>query len=141
MPDNKAKSCELLLEVPFYDLDPLQVVWHGNYLKYFDRARSALFDSCGIDLYNIYEKTCYIFPVIKTTVKYVYPLRHREKFLCRATMVEARFKIVMDFEIRLAGDGRLCTRGRSEQVAVKTPEMEIQLKVPDEICVQLGFKP
>ena len=29
-------SCEVTLTIPFHDLDPLHVVWHGNYYKYFD---------------------------------------------------------------------------------------------------------
>ncbi|MFQ8625045.1 MAG: hypothetical protein ACLSA2_00440 [Candidatus Gastranaerophilaceae bacterium] len=30
----KKISAETLIEVPFYDLDPMNVVWHGNYIKY-----------------------------------------------------------------------------------------------------------
>ena len=60
------KAChEVELRVPFHDLDPLQIVWHGNYLKYFDIARFALFENAGIDLYKYYQRTGYLFPVIK----------------------------------------------------------------------------
>ena len=38
----KRPSYEVTLKVPFYDLDPMQIVWHGHYLKYFDIARSEL---------------------------------------------------------------------------------------------------
>ena len=40
------------MKVAFHDLDPLQIVWHGNYLKYFDVARFGLFAAAGIDLYQ-----------------------------------------------------------------------------------------
>ena len=30
------------IEVPFYDIDPMDIVWHGNYIKYFEVARCAL---------------------------------------------------------------------------------------------------
>ena len=35
-------SFEIEHKVAFYELDPMQIVWHGNYYKYFEDARSAL---------------------------------------------------------------------------------------------------
>ena len=35
---------EVDITVEFFDVDSLQVVWHGNYLKYMERARCALLD-------------------------------------------------------------------------------------------------
>ncbi len=133
------KSHEARFSVPFHDLDPMQVVWHGNYLKYFDVTRAGLFDSIGVDLYAFYEKTKYIFPIIKTSTKHIFPLRHRDEFTCKASLRDASSKIIIDFEIRLLADNRLCARGRSEQAAVKYPEMEILFRIPDEIRKVLGF--
>ena len=96
---------------------------------------------CGLDLQEYYTRTGYIFPLIKTATKYIEPLRYKDDFVCRASVSEARIKIVMDFEIRLAGNGRVCAKGRGEQVAVKMPENEMMLKIPDDICVALGFEP
>jgi acyl-CoA thioester hydrolase len=135
--ENK-KSIEIRRAVPFYDLDPMQIVWHGNYFNYFEDARWALLDHFGVDLYAYYEKTNIIFPIVRTETKHIYPLRHRDEFICKATIVEARFKIVVAFELRLAGDGKVCARGRTEQVAVLTPEMEILLRIPEEIRAALG---
>jgi len=135
---NNHKSCEVRLTVPFHDLDPMNMVWHGNYLKYFDVTRFALFDKCGIDLYSYSKKTGYLFPVIKTSTKHIIPLRNRDKFICTATVLEARIKIIIDFEIRYEGKREICAKGRSEQVAVKFPEMEMMFEIPDEIRTALG---
>jgi acyl-CoA thioester hydrolase len=137
------KSAEIKMTVPFYDLDPLHVVWHGNYLKYFDNARSALFDSLGIDLYGFYKKTKYLFPIIKTSTRHVFPLRHRDEFTVKATVTAAKYKIVTEFEIRLIKDGKICAKGTSEQVAVINQkhdgELEMALTIPEEISKALGF--
>ncbi len=133
------KSFEIRKKVPFYDLDPMQIVWHGNYLNYFEDARRALLDHMGVDLYQYYERTGIIFPIIRTATKHIYPLRYGDEFICKAIIVDARFKLVVDFEIRLAADGKVCARGRTEQVAVQAPAMEILLRVPDEIRTILGF--
>ena len=133
------KSFEIRKKVPFYDLDPMQIVWHGNYLNYFEDARRAMLDHMGVDLYQYYERTGIVFPIIRTATKHIYPLRYGDEFVCKATLVDSRFKIVVDFEIRLAADDKVCARGRTEQVAVQAPAMEILLRVPEEIRAALGF--
>jgi len=148
MNSNKQISYEVELTVPFHDLDPMHIVWHGNYFKYFDIARFGLFSSVGIDLYEFYKKTNYLFPLTKTYTKHIIPLQYNDAFTCKATVIEAQIKIVIDFEIRRLGrpgrpgrsdGGEVCTKGRGEQVAVKYPEMEIMFEIPGEIRKALGF--
>ena len=139
MDSHKHKSIEIQHKVPFYDLDPMQMVWHGNYLKYFDIARFELFDTLGIDLLSYFKKTNYLFPITKTSTKHIVSLRYKDEFKCKATVVEAQYKIVVDFEIRLVKSNQICTKGRSEQVAVKYPEMEIMFEIPDDIRKALGL--
>ena len=130
---------EFKRRVPFHDLDPLQIVWHGNYLKYFDIARFGLFKQAGLDLYQYFLTRQLIFPVTRSSAKHIVPLRYDDAIVCRATVTEAVYKIAMSFEIRLAGNGQICTRGKSEQVAVKMPEMEMQFEVPGDVTAALGF--
>ncbi|MEN8752605.1 MAG: thioesterase family protein [Desulfobacterales bacterium] len=130
---------EFKRRVPFHDLDPLQIVWHGNYLKYFDIARFGLFKQAGLDLYQYFLTRQLIFPVTRSSAKHIVPLRYDDEFVCRATVTEAVYKIAMSFEIRLAGNGQICTRGKSEQVAVKMPEMEMQFEVPGDVTAALGY--
>jgi acyl-CoA thioester hydrolase len=135
----KYKSHEVRLRVPFHDLDPLHMVWHGNYLKYFDIARSELFHSLGVDLFSYFNRTSYFFPITKTATKHILSLRYRDEFKCKATVTEALYKIVLEFTIRSGAKNQLYAKGRSEQVAVKYPEMEMQFEIPDEIRKALGF--
>ena len=133
------RPSEVKLTVPFYDLDPLHMVWHGNYLKYFDVARTELFISSGLDLYDYFKKTNYLFPITKTSTKHIVSLGYRDEFACKATCVEAQYKIVIDFKIRLVRNNQICAKGRSEQVAVKYPEREIMFEIPQDIRQALGF--
>ena len=120
-------------------MDPLQIVWHGNYLKYFDIARFGLFANAGVDLNDYYQKTGYLFPVTKTTTKHIFPLQYADIFIAKATILEAQIKIVIDFEIKKIDTGEICTRGRGEQVALKSPEMEMEFEIPEDIRKALGF--
>ncbi|MEN8690185.1 MAG: hotdog domain-containing protein, partial [Desulfobacterales bacterium] len=74
---------EFKRRVPFHDLDPLQIVWHGNYLKYFDIARFGLFKQAGLDLYQYSLTRQLIFPVTRSSAKHIVPLRYDDEFVCR----------------------------------------------------------
>lgn len=139
MDEREPFSYEVTLKAPFFDLDPMQIVWHGHYLKYFDIARSELFDHLGVDLFAFHERTGYIFPIIRTAVKHIRPIRQGDRFTCRATVKDARSKIVVAFEIRLVRDGTVCARGSTEQVAVLGAEMAMVYTIPEEIRRALGF--
>ena len=136
---SEQRSYQIQMTVPFHDLDPMHVVWHGNYFKYFDIARFGLFSDAGIDLHRYSMENNYIFPVTKTFTKYIVPLRYKDEFICRATLIEASIKIVMNFEIERVKDNVFCTKATSDQVAVKMPEMEMMLEIPGDIRAPLGF--
>jgi acyl-CoA thioester hydrolase len=124
--------------VPFCDVDAMQVVWHGNYFKYFDAARDRLYCDAGIDLYRLVEDCGVVFPITRTQTKHIRPLRFRDDVVCTATLVEAKCRLVVDFEIRLAGDGSLCAKGRTEQAAVRLSDGSLELRLPDAIRRALG---
>ncbi len=134
-----AASIDIDMKVSFHDLDPLQIVWHGNYMKYFDVARFGLFESVGIDLYAYMLEKKFVFPVTRSSVKHIVPLRPFDAFTCQARVTEAQYKIAMQFEIRKDNNTTVCTRGSSEQLAVRFPEMEMEFAIPDDIRIALGF--
>ena len=129
----KPVSTSVTLKVPYYDVDLMQIVWHGNYLKYFEVARQALFKKYGVDMRRYTEDTRYVFPVVRSMIKHIWPLRFDDEFICTAVIREVRVKIVLDFEIKLISTGKVCAKGRSEQVAVLLPEMEMVFQIPEEI--------
>jgi acyl-CoA thioester hydrolase len=121
------------LTVPFHDLDPMQVVWHGNYLKYFELARQRLFDDSGVDLYRVAVEDGTLFPIVKTALKYVQPLRFRDRIRVSAQVIDAQRRIVLQFEIRRLSDDQVCTRGTSEQLAVRAADQSLLFAIPAEV--------
>jgi acyl-CoA thioester hydrolase len=130
---DRAVSASVRRKVPFYDVDMMRVVWNGHYWKYFEEARQALFTQQGIASFDEAEGRGWVFPVIRSEVKYIHPLRLDDEFICTATLKEAKVKIVLDFEITRVADGKVCARGKSEQAAVKVPETEMAFMIPEEI--------
>jgi acyl-CoA thioester hydrolase len=126
------------LSIPFCDVDAMQVVWHGNYFKYFDAARDRLFSDAGIDLYQRVGDTGLVFPITRTQTKHIHPLRFRDEVDCKAVVVEAECRLVLDFEIRKAASGTLCAKARIEQAAVRIADGTLELRLPESIRRALG---
>ena len=126
------------LQVPFHDLDPLQVVWHGNYLKYFEIARDRLFEERGLHLYQYYQDRHYMFPIVRTSTKHVHPLRYGDRFEVCAELGAARVKLVVQYTLRLVDHGTLCAKGHTEQVAVRTEDLSLELRIPTDIQKLFG---
>jgi acyl-CoA thioester hydrolase len=120
---------EVDLAVEFYDVDSMQVVWHGNYLKYMERARCALLDKIG---YNYREMMAsgYAWPVVDVRLKYIRPLVFGQRVRVRATLVdyENRLKIGYLIYDPLA-EGRIF-EGHSVQMAVEVRTGESCLATP-----------
>lgn len=122
-------SYDIRLKVPFYDVDPMKVVWHGHYIKYFEQARCALLDVIGYG-YREMEMSGYSWPVIDLQVRYVKPATLGQELICTAGIVEYENRLKIVYEIRDATSGRRLTRGQSIQVAVEMQEREMQLVSP-----------
>ena len=102
--------------VEFYDCDPMQVVWNGNYLNYFEIGRRVLIEKIGYT-YTELEEFGYIFPIVEISAKYLIPLRHRDHARIKAILTEYENRIKIKYEIRNIKTGILTTRGFSTQMA------------------------
>ena len=102
--------------VEFFDLDPMQVVWHGNYINYFEISRNALLDKIGYGYYEM-EKSGFAFPVVEVSVKYLASLRHMDRAIIKAILEEYENCLKIRFEIRNAKTGIITTRGMTTQMA------------------------
>ena len=72
--EEKTLTEETEFKVDFNDCDPMGIVWHGNYINYFERARCALLDRIGYNYIEM-EKSGYMFPVTEVKAKYMKSLR------------------------------------------------------------------
>ncbi|MEQ1439706.1 acyl-CoA thioesterase [Fontimonas sp. SYSU GA230001] len=131
---------EVPLTVQFHDCDPLGVVWHGHYARYFEHARSALMD--GIDYgYEQMRDSGYAWPVIDLHVRYVKAIRLGQKLRVRAALQEWEHRLKIGYELRDADSGEKLARGHTIQVAVTVPEFEMQLVSPAILAHKLGLAP
>ena len=109
--------------VEFFDLDPMQIVWHGNYINYFEIGRRTLLEKIGYT-YNEMKESGFSFPVVEISAKYMGSLRFRDRARIKAILAEYENRLMIKYEIRNIGTGLLTTKGASIQMAynMKTNE-------------------
>ncbi|NVK22244.1 MAG: acyl-CoA thioesterase [Kangiellaceae bacterium] len=122
-------SADYDFEIPFYDLDPMKIVWHGNYIKYFEEARCRLLRLFDYD-YPQMEQSGYFWPIIDLRLKYVSPARFGQQLRCTATLVEIENRMKIEYAIYDRNNLKKLTKGYSIQVAITTTDHEMQLISP-----------
>lgn len=121
---------EIVFNVEFYDVDSMKIVWHGNYIKYMEKARCALLDKIGYNYLEM-EKSGYLFPIVDIKLKYVKSLYFGQKARAVAYLTEYENCIRIKYEIYNEESGELTTKGESMQMAVNMKTGESCFVCPD----------
>ena len=117
------------VKVPFFDIDMMEVVWHGHYVKYLEEARCALLDSLDY-AYPAMQESGYSWPVIDLQLRYMQPATFGQRLTVRAELVEWENRLKIHYLIQDAATGARLTRASSTQVAVSISTREMQLVSP-----------
>lgn len=140
---SKTKSvwfAEVEMQVQFFDLDPMEVVWHGHYVKYFEIARCALLDRIG---YNYAQMLAsgYAWPVVDMHVRYAQPATFGQRLKLRAELVEWENRLKINYLITDAETGRRLTKASTTMVAVDIATKTMCFVSPPVLLEKLGVAP
>lgn len=128
---------EVTIKIPFHDLDPVGIVWHGNYAKYFEIARCELLQSFDYN-YDAMMASGYAWPVIDMRLRYVKPGVFGQDIKVRATLKEWEYRLRIEYLVFDAASGERMTKGETVQVAVHLQTREMCLRSPDILFRKLG---
>lgn len=88
------------IRVRFNETDPLGIVWHGNYITYFEDGRESFGRMHGLSYLDI-AKTGYTTPIVKSVCEHKLSLRYGDVAKIETTIVDTpaakmiyRFKII-----------------------------------------------
>ena len=79
---------KLPIRVYIEDTDAGGIVYYVNYLKYFERARTELIRSMGVDKTAVMEDGS-VFVVTSASIDYLLPARLDDEIVARATVIDA----------------------------------------------------
>ena len=129
---------EVDMEVQFFDLDPMEIVWHGNYVKYLEVVRCALLDKIGYN-YPQMKESGYAWPVVDMHLRYVAPATFGQKIRLRADIVEWENCLKIDYLITDAASGKRLNRATTTMVAVNMATQEMCYVSPPVLMKKLGL--
>jgi len=130
-------SCEIEVVPPFFDIDSMDIVWHGHYVKYLELARCALLDKFDYGYVRMRESG-YGWPIVDLRLKYVRPATFNQPLIVRAEIVEWENRLKMAYVIRDAKTGAKVNTATSIQVAVDMKTREMQYVCPRVLWERLG---
>ncbi len=117
--------CEL--RTLYVDTDRSQVVYHANYLKYFEFGRGEFMRNANYPYKDI-EESGYVYPIIKTELNYFSPLYYDDLMYIytrpgKLEMVKLQF----DYLITRADNGETCCTGFTRHCAVNAKNIPVEI--------------
>jgi len=125
-------SAEAVTKAQFYDIDAMQVVWHGNYARFLELARSALLEKIGYGYLEM-ARSGYLWPIVDMRIKYVRPVRMAQQIRLSATLLEYENRLRIDYRILDAASGELLSKAWTTQLAVAISTGELEFNCPKEL--------
>jgi acyl-CoA thioester hydrolase len=114
------------IEIPlrYSDSDQMGVVYHANYLSFFELGRTHFLQAHGIDYYEI-EEMGIVFPVREVNCTYLKSIRLGET-LYLETAIETMSKVKISFSHRLVnGKGEVKATGHTSVVSVRKSDFQL----------------
>lgn len=120
--------------VRFYETDGMSVVYHGNYLKWFEEARVEYMREGGVCLNDLLNEGI-VFPVVEIHVKYLKSARYDDIVLVKTYLREAdRAKLVFEYEVVREATGEVLTTGKSVGTYTKAATGKIARMSPERLA-------
>lgn len=131
---------ETQLRVRYAETDAMGIVYHTNYIIWFEVGRGEYFWQQGMSYAN-WEQQGVCFPVSEVSVRFLAPARYGDLVTVRTWVQEVRSReVTFAYEVLMAETGQrlatgwtkhLCVNGEGEVVIIP-PQLRNSLRRPEE---------
>jgi acyl-CoA thioester hydrolase len=129
--DGKILIAETEIAIRFNEVDALGIVWHGNYVKYFEDGREAFGNKYDLNFQQVYVNDGFVTPIVTVECNYKQSLKYGDRAIIETRYVQSKAsKIIFEYSIFRASDRQLMTTGKTVQVFVSRSG-ELFYTVPD----------
>lgn len=118
------------IEVRFSEADPLGIVWHGHFIRYFEDGREAFGAAYGLRYLDLFRNDIVV-PIVHIDCDYRRILRYGHSIRLETTYVDTpAAKLLFEYSITdLETKERIAT-GSSVQVFLDRHSLELMLTLP-----------
>lgn len=128
----KIIEADTIIEIPFFDLDPMNVVWHGNYVKYTEIARCNLLNKIGYN-YDDMRADGVMYPVAKMEMKFIKSVAFGQKILVKAVLDEIEPSLNMHYEIKDFDTKEVLFKAKTMQIGVEFATRKSIYEAPEKL--------
>ena len=132
-------TSEIEIKIPFYDLDPMNIVWHGNYIKYLEEARCKMFAELNYTYVDM-KDDFYAYPVAKMDVKYIKPAFFEQDIIVKSKLMEIEPAMIIKYEIFDKKTNSKIFKATTMQIAVDTRTLKSLYVAPQRLIQALENK-
>ena len=116
------------IRVRFVETDPLGIVWHGNYIQYFEDGREAFGRHHGISYLDQKDHN-FSTPIVKSTSEHKLPLRYGDVATVKTIYVDSPAAKMIFKYIIYNPQGEIVCTGETVQVFVEL-HGDLSLTIP-----------
>lgn len=103
-------------KIPFYEIDVIQMMWHGNYLKYLEDGREAFGEEFGLEYMHIFNSG-YVAPIVDLHLKYKKAASLGDTLIVETTYVPcSSAKLMFTYTIYREKDNAVLLKASSTQL-------------------------
>lgn len=115
--------------VRFSEVDSMGVVWHGNYIKYFEDGREAFGNKYGLNYLDFFNNGI-LTPLVKLNCDFKQPLIYCEKAIVETKYIDClAAKLQYEYIIYRSSNMEVVATGASVQAFLNT-NRELMLTIP-----------
>lgn len=118
------------IKVRFSEVDSMHIVWHGEYIRYFEDGRESFGKRYGISYWDIYSSG-YTAPIVDLNCQYKSPLTFGEEAIIETRYIATEAaKLVFEYTVFKADGETIVATGSTIQVFLNS-DNELELTNPD----------
>lgn len=126
----KILKSSLVVPVRFSETDAMGVVWHGNYLKFFEDAREKFGKEFGIEYLDMYRNG-YFTPIVKSEINHKASIFYGEEAQVNITLEKHdAAKIIFQYEVINLANNAIAAIGMTMQVFMNAEDRSLELIKP-----------
>ncbi|MEJ7766922.1 MAG: acyl-CoA thioesterase [Chitinophagaceae bacterium] len=123
-------SEKIEVRVRFSEADPLGIVWHGHYIRYFEDGREAFGYKYGLGYLDFYRQG-FVVPIVSIHCDFKKSLRYGDHVVIETTYTSSEAaKMKFNYALYNAQSGELVASGYSVQVFLDKSTSVLQLTNP-----------
>ena len=122
---------EIKIDIRFSETDAMGVVWHGNYLKFFEDGREHFGKTFGLEYLKIFDEG-YFTPIVKSEIDHKAPVYYGQVIKVITRYISSKSaKIMFEYDVVNITTGELCATGKTMQVFLDKQSRTLELLTPD----------